>query len=139
MSAFRAAVIVLVVSPLAHGEAAIKIWATDKACPAMKSAVFEIARVPFPPGWTVLIACNDQQWVMLQRKADAFATRRAFTNLRGRITVVRGEIFLSNLGLRSAHRVLLHEIGHIQCRCPDEAKAEAWAASYERADAHEVR
>jgi hypothetical protein len=94
-------------------------------------AVTEVERVPFPQGWTVLVACNEVQWVILQRKADAQDTSYAFTNVKGRITVVRGAMFLRGVTPRTAHRVLLHEIGHIRCDCDDEAKAEAWAAAYE--------
>jgi hypothetical protein len=114
--------------------AAVKVWATDNACPALKPAVEEIARVPFPDIWTVVIACNDMKWEMLQRKADAQATNNAFTNVEGRITVVRGGLFLRNTVGRPAHRVLLHEIGHIQCNCGDEGKAERWALDHELAN-----
>jgi len=133
MSAFKAGFIVLVLSLCAHAAAAVNIWATDKACPVIKPAAVEIARVPFPAGWTVLVACNEVQWVRLQRKADAQGTQYAFTNVKGRITVVRGAIFLRGVEGRTAHRVLLHEIGHIRCDCDDETKAESWAAANERA------
>ena len=130
MSAFKAAIIVLALSQCAQAQ--VKIWATSKACPAIKPALVEVGRAPFPQGWAVLVACNEVQWVMLQRKADALGTRYAFTNVPGRITVVRGAIFLRAVEARTTHRVLLHEIGHIRCDCGDEAKAEAWAAAYER-------
>lgn len=135
MSAFMAASTVLIVSLCAH--ARVSIWATDKACPAITPAVFEVGRVPFPRGWTVIVACNDLQWDMLRRKAGALGTQHAFTNLRARITIVRGAIFLRGVEplrgveARTAHRILLHEIGHIRCACDDEAKAEAWAAACE--------
>jgi hypothetical protein len=132
MSAFKAVIIVVVVSVCAQGAAAVNVWATDKACPPIKPAVFEIARVPFPAGWTVVVACNEMQWFLLQRKGDAQDTQSAFTNVKGQITVIRGAIFLRAVGVPSAHHVLLHEIGHIRCHCGDEGNAEAWAASYER-------
>ena len=56
--------------------ASVKVWATDRACPALKPAVAEIGRVSFPEGWTVVIACNETQWETLQRKADAQGTAR---------------------------------------------------------------
>ena len=142
MSAFKAAFIVLVLSLCAHAQVApaqVKIWASDKTCPAIKPAVVEVGRVPFPQGWTLLVACNEVQWVMLQRKADAQGTHYAFTNVKGRITVVRGAIFLRGVEGRIAHRILLHEIGHIRCDCDDEAKAEAWAAAYEQMRTHGTR
>ena len=139
MSAFKAVIIVLVVSLCAHAAAAVNVWATDKACPVIKPAEVEIARVPFPPGWTVVVACNDVRWFLLQRKGDAQDTQHAFTNLKGQITVVRGAIFLPVIAVRPAHRVLLHEIGHIQCLCGDEWKAEAWAAGYERREREDTR
>jgi Zn-dependent protease len=139
MSAFKAAFIVLVLSFSAHAGAVVNIWATDQACPVLKPAAVEIARVPFPPGWIVLVTCNEVQWVRLQRKADAQGTHYAFTNVDGRITVVRGTIFVRGLDRRSAHRVLLHEIGHIRCDCDDEAKAEAWAAANEHVPTNGTR
>lgn len=131
MSAFKAAVILLVVSVSAHAVGLVKVWTTDKACPAMKPALSEIAHVPFPMEWIVVVACNDVRWEALQRKADALATWGAFTNVKGKITVVRGTIFLQSMGSRSVRRILLHEVGHIRCNCGDEGKAEAWAAWYE--------
>ena len=132
MSAFRAALIVLVVSSAGHARVAVKLWATDRACPALNRAVAEIGKVPFPEGWTIVVACTKMQWVTLQRKADAQDTETAFTNVKGRITVVRGRIFLLDKVDRPVHRVLLHEIGHIRCNCGDEAQAERWALDYER-------
>ena len=111
-----------------------QVWLTDKTCPAAKEAAREIGRVPFPPGWSVVVACNDMQWELLQRRADAQGTFSAFTNVKGRITVIRGGVFLRETALRPAHRVLLHEIGHIQCNCDDEGRAEQWAVEYERRD-----
>ena len=136
MSAFRTAASILIVSLCTQAAGLLKVWATDKACPAMTTAVSEIARVPFPQGWAVLVACNEMQWEKLQRRADAQATQSAFTNVTGKITVVRGTIFLQTVGARSARRVLLHEIGHIQCNCGDEWEAEAWAIWYERGGTH---
>jgi hypothetical protein len=133
MSAFKAGFILLVLSCCTNVAAAIvNIWATDKTCPVIKAAAVEIARVPFPAGWVVLVACNEVVWAKLQKKADAQGTQYVFTNVKNRITVVRGATFMRGLDGRIAHRVLLHEIGHIRCDCDDEAKAEAWAAANER-------
>ena len=134
MSAFKAALIVLVVSFAGHTHASVYVWLTDKTCPAAKPAVTEIDRIPFPQGWTVVIACNEIQWDLLQRNADTQETKHAFTNLNGRVTVVRGAMFLRPMATRPVHQVLLHEIGHIQCACNDESKAEGWAVTYERKD-----
>lgn len=112
--------------------ASVKVWATDEACPALDPAISHINRVPFPDGWTIIIACTDTQWEMLQRKADAQATKHAFTNLKARMTVVHGSMFIEKSVARPARRVLLHEIGHVQCGCNDESRAERWALEFER-------
>ena len=109
----------------------VRVWATDQACAALEPALVEIARVSFPADRTLVVACHETEWQMLQTKGDAQSTKYAFTNLVGRITVLNGAIFLQNAVSRPAHRILLHEIGHIQCNCGDENKAERWALSFE--------
>jgi hypothetical protein len=120
------------VCPADSEKPSVKVWATDHACAALEPALVEIARVPFPAGWTLVVACNETEWQMLQTKADAQATKHAFTNLAGRVTVLNGVMFLQNAVSRPAHRILLHEIGHIKCNCGDENKAERWALSLEK-------
>ena len=117
--------------PAESGKKPVKVWATDRACAPLEPALDEIAAVPFPSGWTLVVACHETEWQMLQTKADAQASKHAFTNLAGRITVLNGAIFLQGVVSRPAHRILLHEIGHIQCNCGDENKAERWALSLE--------
>ncbi len=120
------------ISSIARAKATVKVWATDKVCPCLQVAAEEVAKVPFPDGWTVVVACNDIHWQMLQRKADALATNNAFTNVDGQITVVNGRLFLRKTVGRSPHQVLLHELGHVLCNCGDEAWAERWAVDQER-------
>ncbi len=117
---------------LGGATATVKVWATDKVCPVLQSAVQEIDNVPFPDGWTVVVACNDIEWGMLQRRGDALGTNTAFTNVKGQITVVNGRMFLKRTVGRPPRRVLLHEIGHIRCNCGDEAWVESWAVAYEK-------
>ncbi len=125
-------VVLATMSLLGSATATVKVLATDKTCPVIRSAVQEVANVPFPDGWTVVVACNYVIWEMLQQKGDALGTNTAFTNVTGQITVVNGRMFLKNTVGRPPHRVLLHEIGHIRCNCGDETWAEGWAAGYER-------
>jgi len=56
----------------------------------------------------------------------------AFTNLKGRLTVLNGMIYLQPVPLRGTNQrtpksVLQHELGHILCKCSDEAKADKTA------------
>lgn len=132
MSAFKALPIVLLLSLCPHAAATLRVLATNKTCPAVKLLLEEISQVPFPEDWTIVLACTRLDWEKLQRTGDAQAARRAFSNLEGKITVLNGAIFYhANVG-RPVHRVLLHEAGHIHCRCSDEDQAERWALQYER-------
>jgi hypothetical protein len=108
---------------------AVSVLITSKSCAALPAAVQIINHLPtaYPRDWTVVITCSDSDWHYLQRKADAFGTIDAFTNIKGKTTVIRGEIFLNPRIGRSARVVLLHELGHITCQCGDEDTAEEFA------------
>ena len=84
--------------------------------------------VPYPVDWTIIVACNQVAWKQVQQKADALQTNTAFTNLRDRITVINGDIYLAVLPLPGAHRnpkiILQHEAGHIICNCDNEDMAD---------------
>jgi hypothetical protein len=105
---------------------AVRVLITSKSCAALPVAVQIINHLPtaYPGDWAVLIACSDDHWHYLQRKADAFGTSDAFTNIKGKTTVIRGELFLNPPIGRPARLVLLHELGHIPCQCGNEDTAE---------------
>jgi len=89
----------------------------------------DLKDVSFPKDWRIAIACTAIAWKELQRKGDAFATNTAYTNLKGRITILNGAIYQQPLPLRGTTRrtpknVLRHELGHIVCQCGDEDKAD---------------
>lgn len=132
MSAFKALPIVLLLSLCPHAAATLRVLATNKTCPAVNLLMAEISQVPFPEDWTIVLACTRLDWEKLQRTGDAQAAQRAFSNLEGKITVVNGAIFYKDDVGRPVHRVLLHETGHIHCRCGNEDQAERWALEYER-------
>ena len=97
---------------------------------AVRPLVADLNAVRFPSDWTVVVACTPTMWSYLQAKADAGETATAFTNLRGRVTVVNGAIYLETPPLhgtphRTPRTVLQHERGHILCRCSDEQKADS--------------
>jgi hypothetical protein len=87
----------------------------------------------------VVVACSDSDWHYLQRKADAMGTNHAFTNVKGKTTVVRGELFLNPLIGRSVRLILLHELGHITCQCGNEATAERFAQTVDKVADHLAR
>lgn len=132
MSAFKAFLILLLLAFCGHAAAALRVLATNKTCPAVNLLLAEISQVPFPDDWTIVLACNRLDWEKLQRTGDAQAAQRAFSNLQGKITVINGAIFYNENAGRPVHRVLLHEAGHIHCRCGNEDQAERWALNYER-------
>lgn len=107
----------------------VNVLITSKSCAALPVAVQIINHLPtpYPRDWTVVIACSDSDWHYLQRKADALGTSDAFTNIKGKTTVIRGELFLNPPIGRPARLVLLHELGHITCQCGNEDTAENFA------------
>jgi hypothetical protein len=96
---------------------------------ATKPLIQDLKDISFPKDWTIAVACTPAIWERLQRKRDDFNTVTAFTNLKGRLTVLNGIIYLQPLPLRGTNHwtpkiVLKHEHGHILCNCDDEAKAD---------------
>lgn len=96
---------------------------------ATKPLLEDLKGIDFPKDWTIAVACTPAIWERLQRKRDDFNTVTAFTNLKGRLTVLNGTIYLEAGPLRGTSHwtprsVLQHELGHILCNCSDEAKAD---------------
>ncbi len=86
----------------------------------------ELKTLQYPPGWTITVTCLRSYWDTARRNADSPRTNTAFSKLRGRTTVLNGEIFQQS---RPFYRgIIAHELGHIKCDCADEATAEriAW-------------
>jgi hypothetical protein len=80
----------------------------------------------FPQGWVVVpvpeaifLNCQPSQMKRCE-------TVTAYTDLVGKVTFVRERYILTAPSARLRH-TLLHEVGHIQCQCADESKAELWA------------
>ena len=91
--------------------------------------IADLATVPYPKDWTIVVACTSTAWDQLQRKADARQTHTGFTNLQKHITVINGDMYRAALPLRhTVHRfprlVLQHEQGHILCQCSRETEAD---------------
>lgn len=96
---------------------------------AVRPLAADLHTVVFPNDWTIVLACTPGAWSYLQAKADARGTNTAFTNLRGRVTVVNAAIYskippLQSTVHRTPRTVLQHERGHILCHCEDEHKAD---------------
>ena len=97
----------------------------------------EVQTLPFPPGWTIAIMCTPVRWETLLQQADPGKTHAAFTRLGERITVLNGDIF-HDFPLRYRH-IMAHELGHIQCGCADEARAEKLAEQLEKGSSPPAR
>jgi hypothetical protein len=117
---------------------AVSVLATSKSCAGLFLAVQTISQLPiaYPKDWTVVVACSDSDWQYLQCKADAMGTKHAFTNVKGRTTVIRGEMLLNPLIGRSVRLILLHELGHIACQCGNEDTAEHFARTADKIADH---
>lgn len=99
--------------------------AARNLCLATRPLIEDLKELSFPTDWTIAVACTQAVWKSLQQKGDAFGTNTAYTNLRGRITILHGAIYVYPLPLRGTTRrspknVLRHEFGHIVCHCGDE-------------------
>jgi hypothetical protein len=116
----------------ATGAYGLTVHTTSHNCkPGLAEATKAIVETGFPDDWRIVLVCDLPTWEYLRRKADALAARNAFTNLKGRITVVNWQLFAQPSVMRPAQRVLAHERGHITCACGDEHRAEAHAAARE--------
>jgi hypothetical protein len=99
------------------------IGSPDDSCLAkLQTLDHELQSFPFPINWTLEVACDPVIWQQALRRADLPHTNTAFTGIKPRITVLNGAIF--NDGANFYRHTLAHELGHIRCRCGDEAKAE---------------
>lgn len=135
MNPFRLRCILLlsvVLSSTVHGQKIFVVGVSrpDTCAFATRPLIQDLNGVGFPKDWTIVVACNPTAWEELQRKADAFGTSTAFTNVRGNITILNGTIYLQSLPLsgtthRTPRMVLKHEYGHLVCQCRDEGKADS--------------
>ncbi len=101
----------------------------EKCAFATKPMIQDLKGIGFPHDWTFVVACSSTAWEKLQRKGNVFGTNTAFTNLKGRMTILNGKIYQQSLPLcgtshRTPKSVLRHEYGHIVCKCNDEARAD---------------
>ena len=86
--------------------------------------------MPYPANWSFLLVCTDTEWERLLRMADIRGTDTAFTVLPKRTTVLRAAIFIRTLE-HGYKNTLLHELGHIQCNCMSEDRANKYAHDHE--------
>jgi hypothetical protein len=90
--------------------------------PQLQRLQAESPELGFRSDWTVVIACTSLAWEGARTKAGRPPTKTAFTSLQAKITVLNGAIFYD---LRGEYRhTLAHELGHIECNCSDEGRAE---------------
>ena len=133
MNPFRLGSILLVsvalLSPL-RAQKIVVVGATPDQCTfATKPLIQDLKGITFPKDWTIAVTCTSATWERLRRKRDDLNTVTAFTNLRGRLTVLNGAIYLQSIPLQGTvhwtpRSVLKHEYGHILCNCDDEARAD---------------
>ena len=126
-------VVLSLMSLKTHAQQVLAAGVEDaKACEfALRPLLADLQSLHYPHDWRIIVACNRPTWARLQGKFDAGLTRTAFTNVRGRITVLNGEIYCETLPLtgtihRNPKLVLKHELGHILCRCESEQEADRW-------------
>ena len=121
----------ITLSTTVHGQ---KIFVVGVSRPetcayATRPLIQDLSGIGFPKDWRFAVACTPIAWEQLQRIGDAARTHTAFTNLKGRITILNGAIYLQSLPLhgtihRTPRTVLEHEYGHLVCNCADEANAD---------------
>jgi Zn-dependent peptidase ImmA (M78 family) len=91
----------------------------------LKALQTELPSFTFPAGWTIKVVCNPVIWDLLQKKTDQPRAFRAISELHQKVTFLNAAIFE---GSRSDYRhTIAHELGHIRCKCSDEAIAEQLA------------
>jgi hypothetical protein len=126
----------LLVLASAHGQKShgvrLMIYGADSVsqCAApVKALQTELQTLPYPDGWTIGVVCNAVAWEEIVRIANPPQTSTAFSNLIRRSTVLNAAIFREP---RSKYRhTLAHELGHANCNCKDEDKAEEFALRHD--------
>ena len=86
----------------------------------------ELRSMPYPSDWNFVLICTDAQWDWALQLADIRGTDTAFTVLSKRTTVLRAAIFIRSFE-RGYKNTLWHELGHIECNCMSEDKANEYA------------
>jgi len=105
---------------------------TPKQCAfAVQPLIQELRSMPYPADWNFLVVCTDAEWDTVLRMADIRGTDTAFTVLPKRTTVLRAAIFIHNMEGGYMH-TLWHELGHIQCNCMSEDRANEYSHENKR-------
>jgi len=99
--------------------------------PEGKRLQAELETLHYPAGWTLAIMCTAVRWDSILREADVRNTHVAFTRISERITVFNSNIFHDFP--QNYRHIVAHELGHINCNCADEGKAEELAHEMEKA------
>ncbi len=107
----------------------------DCAAP-IRALQAELPTLPFPDGWTIGVVCNAVAWDQILHIADPPPTDTAFSNLIKRSTVVNAAIFRQSRA--QYHHTLAHELGHAECNCASEWKAERFALQQEALERKKV-
>ena len=132
---FRLACILLlsVSGAVAPANAAIKVVLVGvkkpQECPALAPLVADLKNVQFPDGWTIYVACTDRVWDDAGPQLDTRGkTNAGITSRAAHFTIINGAVYSPTFDWTGTHQrtgkeVLMHEHGHILCRCNDEDKA----------------
>jgi len=93
---------------------------------------------PLPHDWHFILVCDDFTWQRFVRESGQYRAGvevYGSTNLRGRITYIRGwaltHVDLTS-GAPSPARIMAHELAHVILGTPDDHKAEAQAIAWLR-------
>jgi hypothetical protein len=85
-----------------------------------QKVIQQFPSIPSSHQWVVV--CSLDSWNFALRKAGGWGrTNSAFTNVDNDITLMNGAIFEEDE--RFYKQTILHEAGHVKCRCEDETKA----------------
>ena len=123
----------LVLAVLIAASAAQAATITAVGIPVKDAAaiVTDLKGLDYPADWTIYVA-GEKQWSGLMDKVD-HTSQLAVTDRAKRVTVIRA-LALTDPNVTgkyvTAHHVLAHELGHVQCNCNDEWKAETYANAH---------
>lgn len=118
---------------VAQANAAVKVVLVGvkipRECPALAPLATDLKGVKFPDGWTIYVACTDGAWDDAGRRLDTLGkTNAGITSRAAHFTIINGAVYSPTFDWTGTHQrtgkeVLMHELGHILCRCNDEDKA----------------
>jgi hypothetical protein len=115
-----------------HAVTVIGLNTKPDRCPALAPMMADVDAAPFPPDWTVYVACDAGTWQRIKQRVGGVNTDAALTDRQHKVTIVNGLLYnpmfsFAGYVQKTPERILRHELGHITCNTSSENLADRYA------------